>query len=319
MVALFKSNGDRLAVTWQGYDFNAPLDSLETFYGAEQEGCFIDSLNISTPSNYQSEVQGSLIKQGGGIEYYNPRTASRVLNVNARVQASNLNKLNDHIQHIQKLFSPLYLQYKYGGWPPPAGRPVWSDPWETNFKGFGFTMLGDTYYDFGTDNLVTLEYAVAPLSLPDPLTSAIGTGWGARLDLAWMILDGGVAHADTVTTISGNDTNALSWGDVPMFPRIEFSMTGAGASNLTVTFTTSDPMLTSPVALVIDASGLSSGEDVAINVRDREVFVDGVMDNTILTTPAWPVISPDYTTTVAWTNTTNTSGRAVKYREALSA
>ena len=76
MIGLFDSAGKRLSLTWQGYEFNGPFDDADSFDGGQQEGCFVDAVTYSTPINYQSEVQNELAKQGGGIEYYNPRIAS---------------------------------------------------------------------------------------------------------------------------------------------------------------------------------------------------------------------------------------------------
>lgn len=321
MIGIFDDDGNRLPITWQGLDFNKAFDAYDTFNGGDQQGIFTDATNFNTPVNYQSEVHGSILKQGGGIEFYNPRIASRVLNIRARVQAATQTTLHEYLRHIQKLFSPLYLQYKYDGWPPSAGRPTWTDPWHANFKGLLFTGLGDGTLNTGWDSSgkESLAYAVAPLQLPDPPVAAIGQGWGASLDLAFMLLDAGVAHLQTATTVSGNGTASTNIGTVPSFPVIQFSMTGAGHASLTIAFTSSDPQIPN-TSVVIDASGLSNNDDVVIYARDREVWVNGAIDNSILSTSTtWPVISPDYDVTITWTNTTNVTANSVKFREALSA
>lgn len=319
MIAIFDKNGDRLSITWQGYEFNDVDDESDTFDGGQQEGCFMDAVTTSTPVNYQSEVLMDLLKQGGGIEYYNPRVASRVLNMNARLQYRDYDKLHEHLNYIQQLFSPLWLQYEFDGLPPSAGRPLWADPWDANFKGLKFTNLGDGTYNADLDGETLMQYAVAPLSLPDPVVAAIQTGWGARLELPFMILDGGVAIAQASESLSGNGTIDLDWSTVPVFPLIQFTMTGAGASNLTISIANADTKLPDG-SIVIDASGLANTDVVTIVAKDREVYKNGVVDNTLLASaPTWPVLSPDETVTVTWTNTTNVTSNVVKYFETLHA
>lgn len=322
-IAIFNSKGERQSITWQGYDFNAPLSSYATFNGGEQEGCFTDAVTYSTPINYQSEVMNELAKQGGGIEYYNPRIASRVLNIRARLQMASLEKLHEHISAIQGYFSPMYLQYLYSGWPVRAGRPEWTDPWTTLYLPLAFTQLTDATMNTGFASYVAdgipLQHSVAPLALPDPPISSIGQGWGATLELSWLLLDGGIAMSQSITTASGTSVNTTPvWSTIPLFPKIEFTTTGVPASNLTVALSSADPNLVNGT-IVLKADSLTSGKNVDIIVRDREVYVDGVINNALISSATWPMISPAYQTTIAWTNTTNTTTQNVKYYEAISA
>jgi hypothetical protein len=268
---------------------------------------------MSTPINYQSEVQNELAKQGGGIEYYNPRIASRVLNIRARLQFDKLTTLHEHLNHIQKLFSPMWLQYNWNGWPISSGRPEWADPWTSNFLPLRFTMLTDASINTGLTAYVEagipLQYAAAPLALPDPTIS----------ELSWLLLDGGIAMSQTISEVQGTPgVISTTWADIPMFPKVEFDTTGAGASNLTIAFTSSDANIVNGT-IVLDISGLTSGKNVDIIVRDREVYVNNVMDNTLITSATWPMVSPAFDTTVTWTNITNIANMNVKYYEAFSA
>jgi hypothetical protein len=323
MIGLFDSAGKRLSLTWQGYEFNGPFDGADTFDGGQQEGCFVDAVTMSTPINYQSEVQNELAKQGGGIEYYNPRIASRVLNIRARLQARDLAKLHEHLNQVQMLFSPMYLAYTYSGWPVPSGRPEWADPWTEVFQGLKFTGLTDASINTALASYahtgLPLQYAVAPLTLPDPTVAAIGSGWGATIEMSWLILDGGIAMAQTLSTVSGTSGTATAgWSQQPNFPKLSFTTSGVPLTNLTVSLASSDPQIAN-ATIVLDASSLTTGKEVDIIVRDREVFVDGVINNALVTSATWPMISPWYDTTILWTNTTNTTLHKVDWFEALSA
>ena len=326
MIAIYDKDGNRESISWQGYEFNKPFDQYETFNGAEQEGCFVDVVSYNTPINYQSEVSSEIVKSGGGIEYYNPRTASRVLNIRARLQARDLNRMHSELNYIQQLFSPFYLQTKWNLWPPYAGRPLWSDPWSAFAQPLTFTNLEDgTRFPGMLDSLhypdgkAQMQYSVVPLELPDPTIAAIGQGWGATLDMAWMILDGGIAIDQATWYRSGNGTLVPEWANVPMFPQIAFDMTGAGASNLTIAISNDHPYF-DDFSMVLDVSGLSSGNHVDIYSRDRVIWVAGIVDNTIYVSGDYPVLAPyPYTNTITWTNTTNIETNRVYMKEALSA
>jgi hypothetical protein len=287
VIAIHDADGERLPITWQGYDFNAAWDEAEVFDGGEQEGCFVDAVTHSTNINYQSEVATEIIKSGGGIEYYNPRVTSRVLNIRARVQSRNYNKLHSHLNRIQQLFSPFYLQSTWNLWPPYAGRPLWADPWSAFYKGLQFTTLEDGTFFSGMldsnhypDGKVELQYSVAPLALPDPLIAAIGTGWGATLDMSWLILDGGIAIDRVQWYRTGNGTLIPEWTNIPTFPKISFDMEGAGHASLTIAISNDHPYF-DDFSLVLDASGLANGNHVDIFPRDRTIWVAGAVDNSI--------------------------------------
>jgi hypothetical protein len=73
--------------------------------------------------------------------------------------------------------------------------------------------------------------------------------------------------------------------------------------------------------IVVDASGFSNGDTLVIPVAERTAIVNGSVDASVLSgSTTWPVIAPyGYTTTVAWTNTTNLNADNVLWRETISA
>ena len=326
LIAIHDKNGERLPITWQGYDFNKQWDDSDTFDGGEQEGCFVDAVTHSTNINYASEVSTEITKSGGGIEYYNPRVTSRVVNIRARVQSRNYNKLHSHLNYIQQLFSPFYLQTAWNLWPPYAGRPLWTDPWSAFYKGLKFYTLEDGSYFPGMldsshypSGEVPLQYSVAPLALPDPLIAAIGTGWGATLDMSWLILDGGIAIDTQSWYRTGNGTLIPEWSNIPTFPHISFDMTGVGHASLTVAISNDHPYF-EDFTLVLHGDQLVNADHVDIYTRDRVIWVNGVVDNSLYSSGDYPVLAPyPYTNTIAWSNTTNLSNQTVTFMEALSA
>lgn len=314
MISIFDEQARRLSISWHGIEFNDPA-------AAQDDGVFTDNIGFSTPTNYQSEVLTSPTIHGGGIEIYNPRIASRVLQLQARVQAPTLSRLNAQVSYIQGLFHPLHWQFwhnldKLGvvAWPDVTGRPSWV--WE---EGLAFTRLNDGSNDSNVttgfpDGKMLLEYHVVPMALPDPPVSAFLTGYGARLDCSWLILDGGRAFARDWTDFSGDGDITPTWSAAPMWPLFTFSATGAGSATLTITVTAGDHSAT----FVVDASGLANGEDVVIDTRDRSILVDGVIDSDkcAYVSGEWPVLrGAGNTDSVAWTNTTNTTSRTTRYRQ----
>ena len=104
-----------------------------------------------------------------------------------------------------------------------------------------------------------------------------------------------------------------------MFPKIEFTTTGVPSNSLTIAFATADPRIKDGT-IVLDASSLTAGKNVDVMVRDREVYVDGVLNNGLISSVNyWPMISPEYSTSITWTNTTGITSNKVDYYEALSA
>jgi hypothetical protein len=329
-IFIFDDDDERLPITWQGLDYNKAF--VQAGSGIEElpYGIFTDTVGFNTPANFQSEVHPEIYKHGGGVEYYNPRTGSRVLNIQTYCRARTLGQLGAYIQRIQRDFSPLHLQWEHtASWPTPNGRPAWTDPWEADSQPLQFTMMNDASLDSTLeavfpDDKVLLEYQVAPLSLPDPLVSATQTGFGAALDLSFLLLDGGRSQARSVSNSTGTTQSDIIqlWGNVPAWPLIKFSMdTGAGSATLTLTVSGGSGIGYTPAAMVFDMSGYSGTEDIVVNVRDRKVYVDGTLDMSILTSGDWPVVPPagSSTLTFTWTNTTNTTGHETQWFETLAA
>lgn len=314
---------ERLPITWQSFDFNGPFDDADTFDDGQLEGCYVDAINWRSAVNYQSEAAPEIYKAGGGIEVYNPRMTSRILTMRCRLQARSRYTLGAYAQHVQKLFSPFYLQAAHNDWPL-VDRPLWAEPWSTHFQPLQGYHLDDgsmqagfvTAYPTGQ---IPVQYAVIPLELADPGEAAVLQGYGHILNLSWLVLDGGVGYGP-VETRSGNGTIVPDYSEVPIFGQIEFSMnSGAGAANLTIAFTSDHPNIPDRT-LVLDVSGYSGTQDIVVNLRDRTISVDGVDVLTLYVSGGWPMIAPaGYTTTVAWSNTTNITGNVVKWRETLSA
>ena len=325
MIFIFNEDrAERLPLTWQGLDLNGPFDSAQTFEDGTQEGIYVDAINWRSPVNYQSEAAPEIYKQGGGIEVYNPRISSRILTVRARLIANSKAKLGAYTQHVQKLFSPYYLQVAHNDWPL-VDRPAWASPWSTHFQplqGYHLddgTLLPGWLTDYPLHK-GPVQYAVIPLELPDPGEASVLQGFGHVLNMSWLVMDGGKAFGDTLNTRSGNGTIVPNWSEVPPAGQIQFSMdSGAGASDLTIAFSSDHPNLPDNT-LVLDVSGYSGTEDIVVDLQDRFITVDGAQDMTVYSSGSWPVIAPaGYTTTVAWTNTTNITGNVVKWRETLSA
>jgi len=317
----------RLPITWRGRDYNKAF--TQDVSGIEELpfGIFTETVGFNTPINFQSEMHAEIAKHGGGIEYYNPRIGSRVLNIRAIVRTETLSELGAELEAIQTDFSPLDLQWaQTDQWPVPNGRPVWTDPWSAKSQPLQFTRMNDASRDTNLeavfpDDSIELEYQVAPLSLPDPLISATQSGYGASLDLSWLLLDGGRATARTSSTSTGTTQADIVqlWGTVPTWPQLTFSMdTGAGSATLTLTVTGDATYV--PTALVLDMSGYSGTEAITLNCRDRKAYVDGVLTMAIVVSGDWPIVPPagSSTLTYTWTNTTNTATHVTTWYETLA-
>lgn len=320
-------DGDRLPITWRGINYNAPFTDATS---GEQElpyGIFAETIGFNTPINFQSEMQPDIVKKGGGLEYYNPRIGSRVLNIRCFIRGRTIAEVGAWLEEIQRDFSPLDLQYNLAGaWPPPGGRPKWTDPWEANFQPLLISRMNDGSKNTAIaaaepDGQLDLQYAVAPLGLPDPLVAVTQTGWGAAMDLQWLLLDGGRPQARVDTTSSGTTQADITqqYGNAPTWPQIVITMSGGGAGSATFTLTQTGHDVYSPSTMVLDLSGYSGTEVITVNARDRKVYVDGVLTMSIVTAnPGWPLVPPTGdTATYTFTNTTNVASVVSTWRETM--
>ncbi len=322
-------DGNRLSIAWHGVEYNKP--DTQAVSGIEELpfGIFTETVGHNTPVNFQSEMHPDILKNGGGVEYYNPRIGSRVLSIRALVRVKSLFRLGAILQEIQDDFSPLELQWDHASaWPPPNGRPEWTDPWHSNFRPLTFTRLNDgteeaAFKTSFADGQVPLQYAVAPLQLPDPVISATQSGYGAKLDLSWLLLDGGRAIARSKSTSTGTTQSDIVqlFGQVPAFPEVSFPMEGAGHASFTLTVT-GDSGHYAPTALVLDLSGRSNLEAIRINMRDRKAYVDDVLTQGIIKSGEYPVVPPQgagsNTLTYTFTNTTNVGTITTSWFETMS-
>lgn len=313
MISIFDDNNERLSIAWNGIEFNQPTLTRDA-----QTGKRVDSIGFSTPSNFHSEAVNDIIKNGGGIEFYNPLVGTRIVNLRGSITADKESNLVDQIVQMQRAFHPLYLQSVFGlnysgtlTWPPPDGLPDW-----VRAKPLTFTrVLPKTLDPTGhPDGLFELQYHVVPISLPDPVRADVLQGVGVDYEAQFLILDGGRSFSQTESTQVGDGDITWSLGyNAPVWPEIEFDMDGAGSSTLTIT-TTQGHMATS---LVLDTSALGASDSVVIDTRDRAIWVNGSRTASIYASGDYPVLRGNGDTTIAWTNTTNvtSSTNLFRYRE----
>lgn len=321
MISLFDDDGARLPILWHGIDYNGLTDTeWGTIDLGETAGLFTSIVAFSTPFTFVSETEPDIVKTGGGVELYNLRNASRVLDIRARLLARTLSERDAWIEEIQSDFAPLKMAWNYSStWPPQGttGRPDFLDTLPLQF-----TRMNDGSHNAGIATTwptgkVELEYHVVPLELPDPIIAEVQQGFAADLTLRFLILDGGRAYGRTETTLSGDGDITPAWGPAPNYP--EFSFTSGGSSSATLTITSSGIAGYSPAPLVIDASGLSNNDAVVINCRDRLITVNGAATghSAYLVSGGWPIFGGyGDTNTVVWTNDISTSVKTTTFREA---
>jgi hypothetical protein len=274
-------------------------------------------VGLSTPTNFHSEAISDIVKNGGGLEVYNPLVGTRVLNLRGDIKADKESTLMSQIVDMQRKMHPLYLQSVLGldesgtlVWPPPGGLPDW-----VRAKPLTFTrqMPRATDQTNHPDGLFELQYHVLPLQLPDPIRSDVGQGLSATFEAQFLMLDGGRSFDQTERTTVGDGTITWVWGQAPVWPEIEFTMDGAGSATLTVT-TTQGHMAT---ALVLDVSALGASDTVRVDCRSNSIFVNDILNYSVYSSGSYPVLRGNGATTVAWTNTTNvtSSTNLFRYRE----
>lgn len=314
MISLFdqqdrQGQQQRLSLTWNGVEFNDP-----TLTRDDATGHRLDSVGFSTPSNFHSEPVSDVAKNGGGVEVYNPLVTTRVLNLRGSIRAEGERELSEQINTLQEAFAPLSLQSSLATnragsqtWPPPGGLPSWVRAYPLKFTRLRDRDTAPTRYP---DGKFLLQYHVMPLGLPDPVAMSVLQGTGVTYEAEFLVLDGGRSFDQTEDTLSGDGTISWLWGTAPVWPTYEFSLTGAGPSNLTIT-TSTGHMATS---MVLDVSSQTSGTFV-VDTRDFTIARNGVISDTYYSSGDWPVLRGDGSTTVAWTNTTNVTGNLVRYRE----
>ncbi len=313
VISIFDDEGDRLAIDWQGLKFNTPtLGRL-----VEPTGMRIDSVGFSTPTNFHSEAISDIVKNGGGLEIYNPLVGTRVLNLRGSIRANKESTLMSQIVDMQRLFHPLYLQGVLGlneagtlVWPPPSGLPNWVRAHPLTFTRQMPRTIDPTNHP---DGLFELQYHVFPLQLPDPQRSDVGQGMGVTFEAQFLLADGGRSFDQTENTEIANQTFAHVWGKAPIWPSIEITMSGAGSATCTIT-TTNGHM---GAVLVLDLSALSSSDTVRIDTKTRTIYVNDIYDMSIYVSGDYPIFRGNGNTAIAWTNTTNITGNSnlFRYRE----
>jgi hypothetical protein len=313
MISIFDDDGNRLEIAWNGINFNSPtLGRLETPTGKR-----VDQVGFSTPTNFHSEAISDIIKNGGGLELYNPLVGTRVVSLRGSIRADKESTLQSQIVEMQRKFHPLYLQSVLAldesgtlVWPPPAGLPDWVRATPLTFTR---QMPKSTDQTDHPDGLFELQYHVLPLELPDPQRASVQQGLGADFEAQFLLADGGRSFDQTEKTTVGDGTITWVWGQAPVWPSIEITMDGAGDANCTIT-TTQGHMATT---LVLDLSGLSSTDTVRIDCRTRTIYVNDAYDMSVYASGDYPVLRGNGATTVAWTNTTNitASSNLFRYRE----
>lgn len=318
MISIFAADDERLPITWHGIDYNGMTDTeWGQIYPNESVGLFVDNIAFSTPFTFVSETEPDIVKTGGGIELYNLRNSSRILQLSCRLQGRTLEERDAWIEEIQSDFAPLKLQWQYGTWPPEntVGRPEWLDTLPLEFTRMNDGSHNPGIADVWGDGRVELQYYVVPIELPDPIISDVLTGYGAFVNLRFLVMDGGRAYARDEMSLVGNGTIVPTWGPAPNYPVFSTTMTGAGSATLTIT--SSGVSGYTPAPLVLNASGLVNTDVLTVNCRDRQILVDGVPTMGLYVSGDYPIFGGyGDTNTVAWSNTTNTSNRTTTFRQA---
>jgi hypothetical protein len=308
MISIFDDAGVRQSITWQGIELNDPDATAKN-------GFTTDAVAFNTPTNFASEAIDDIVKQGGGLEYYNPRVGTRVLTMNGHVHAVSESELNELMYPLQRAFHPLYLQSLLAAnragtatWPPPNGLPSWVTSQPLSFTR---VMTRDWAPASFSTGKMALYYYVVPLELPDPVRSTTRTGVGAEWQASWLIMFGGRSFDRTEQNLVGAGNIVPTWGKAPIWPIIRLAMAGAGASNFTIT-TTGHHMAT---ALVLDLTTVGAST-IDIDCGNRKIWSNFIYDGTgVYGSGDYPVIHPTSTTAVAYANATNVTSATVYYRE----
>jgi hypothetical protein len=326
MADIFDDDGNRLPMTFMDLELNSSAMVVDSGKPDDPTyGAWVDSAVYNTPIVFQSEAQPDIIKQGGGIEVYNPRVATRVLDIRGRILAPTRKRVGSVAQLIRQNLSPLHLMWDHSNsWPPPGGRPAWTDPWQPSlYSGLSFTRMLDGRHESGfrtsfPDGKVPLQHAVFPLVVSDAPVFSVQQGYSTDFHLQFLLLDGGIAFSQTQSSRTGTGAVAPSWSDVPAYPEISFTMSGAGSATWTLAVTNVQGY--SPTDLVLDLSGRSNTEVIRVNCRDRKIYVDGVETPGIYVSGDYPVVpSDDYSATYTFTNTTNCGTITTSWWETLAA
>jgi hypothetical protein len=310
MISIFDDKGDRLGIAWNGIEFNDPtLSRMEDATGRR-----VDHVGFSTPTNFHSEAINDLVKNGGGLELYNPLVGTRVLNLRGSITAESESTLMNQIVTMQRLFHPLYLQSVLGlneaaalTWPPPSGLPDW-----VRAKPLTFTRQMPKTADptNHSDGLFELQYHVLPLQLPDPQRMSVQQGLGVDYEAQFLLADGGRSFDQTERTEIGDQTMAWVWGQAPVWPSIEITMDGAGSATCTITTSTGHM----GTALVLDLSGRGASDTIRIDTRSRTIYVNDIYDMSVYVSGDYPIFRGNGSTVIAWTNTTNITASTNLFR-----
>lgn len=256
MIPLFYVDGTRIPFTYNGLTFNNPTNIEDAKTGIE-----VHSVAQSAPADYISDK----LQWRDGSEVYGVTKASRVIVMTGAVYGASIAVVADYVRALCSAFDP--------------GRVAFNNDDPFLPLTYALPTADTTTYPSGT---IALKVFVMPTEVPLTTTAQAGLGMSNRFRVTLIAKD---PRSYLQTPVTRTDAGVLTYPTAyPSYPTITFSMSGAGATNWTVTNTSSRQGTKS---LVLDLSGRSAGQAITVDFANQRVLVNGTHTQGIYVSGDW--------------------------------
>lgn len=275
MIGLFKDDGTRLALTYNGLTHNDPSDDPDDTFA-------IDSVSTIVPVDGPNEARPA----DDGAEVYTIRKQMIILRIDGTIRATSLAALYDKKRQLAAAWDPAKAAHE-------------DSTNETGVLPLDFSVPTADTATWAT-GLVPSRYYARARQTPVPVDSLL-TGFACFFSLDVMVPDPRRYH-QTEQSQSGAAT-VDQIGDYRTLPTLTITMAGAGSATYAVT---NDPDLAGIASstLTLDLSGCVNTDVVVVDMASKTITKNGTEDPTIYVSGDYFALEPG-DNAISYANTTN--------------
>lgn len=245
--------------------------------------------------NHQYDAVTEPLAQKNGMEAYDPRHLVTMVRIEGTIEGTSVADLHDKVEALNAAFDPV-LAFEAD-----------TSTFDPGYMPFTFSVPTEDTANY-PDGLKPLEYFGRSMQLPVPRFSKF-EGDVARFTIVLQCVDPRrYLQTDTDVAVGTSTVINNSLGQYKSMPVITIVMSGAGASNFTISNGTD--------TLTLDLTGLSAGTTVIIDTGSRSILVGGADRMDLWVSGKYPAVkASSHTWTTA--NRTGVSSVTVTYRRAF--
>lgn len=287
MIAIFGTDGERIAMAYNGLTFNS-ISSVESV----KTGIAITAVSQSSAADFISEK----LQWRDGIDVSAVTRSSRIIVMNGYVYGSSNADLYDRVEALSEAFDPGRIAFDN------------TDP----FLPLTFSVPTTDTANFPTGLAASKVFAM-PTEVPIPTVAQSGNGLSARFRLTLLAKDPR-RYLQTPVTLSNAGTLSVPAGAYPSYPTLTFTMSGAGHAAFTIQNVST---VQGTKSLVLDLSGRSNTQAITVDFAKRQVLVNGTNTAGIFVSGTW-FLAEYGSNAITYSNTTNVGTRTLTVYPAFS-